>query len=632
MINLNEYDFYKIDNVSIKINDIKEKYYDIEIEDDNTFHIVSDNDLILTHNCDGSHIKGLLINFFENFFPELLTLDFIYEFVTPIIKAEYKNDIKYFYKLNDYTKWKNTKTSNNYTIKYFKGLGTLEPYEAKMFFKDIKKHLIKFNYDKPIETKDIIDLVFNKKRSDDRKEWLLNYKPGILIDKFGEKTTYNDFFNKEFIEFSMYDNIRSIPSVIDGLKPSQRKILYATLKKKLFSDTKVSQFSGYVIEQTSYHHGNVSLEDAIVSMAQDFVGSNNLNLLLPKGQFGTRINGGKDAASSRYIFTKLNPLTRYIFKEEDDDILNYLDDDGFSIEPEWYTPVIPMILINGAEGIGTGWSTKLPNYDPADIIKYLVLKIKDKDVEPLHPKYKGFKGKIVFDSENNRYITRGIIKKVNMSTLNISELPIGMWNDKYYEILDELVNDKIIKDYSKNDTDTKVDITINISRESLKDIENRLIETFKLETYLSISNMHLFNKDGQIHRYESIDEIINEFVEVRLEFYEKRKEYILSQLERDRKILFNKMKFINEILKGSLELKNKKRDEIESKMEELEISKLDDSYSYLLNMSLVSLTTEKLAELKKLYSDKKEEIEALSKTSIKQLWLKDLNDLYKKLG
>jgi len=632
MINLNDYNLIKANNIKIINENIN--MIDIEVEGDNTFHIVGGNDkLLLSHNCDGNHIKGLLINFFENFFPELLRLDFIHEFVTPIIKAEYKKDIRYFYKLSDYEKWKKSDISKNYTIKYFKGLGTLEPYEAKMLFKDINKHLIKFNYDKAEETKDIIDLVFNKKRSDDRKNWLLNYKPGILFDKFGEKTTYNNFFNREFIDFSMYDNIRSIPSVFDGLKPSQRKILYATFKKKLNIDAKVSQFSGYVIEQTSYHHGNISLEDTIISMAQDFVGSNNINLLLPKGQFGTRINGGKDAASSRYIFTKLNPLTRNIFKEDDDDILNYLNDDGFPIEPKHYIPIIPMVLVNGSEGIGTGWSTKLPNYDPADIIKYLVLKIKDKPTENLHPKYKGFKGKIIFDSDNNRYITRGIIKKVNMSTLNISELPIGMWNDKYYEILDKLVDDKVIKDYTKNDTDVKVDITINIAREILKQIEdeNRLDIVFKMETYVSMSNMHLFNKDGQIHRYENIDEIINEFVEVRLEYYQKRKDYILSQLERDRKILLNKMKFINEILKGSIELKNKKRDEIELKMVELEISKMDDSFNYLLNMSLLSLTTEKLAELKKIYADKKSEIEELTKTSIKQLWLKDLNELYKKL-
>ncbi|NPV12984.1 MAG: hypothetical protein HPY57_14555 [Ignavibacteria bacterium] len=581
---------------------------------------------------DGSHIKGLIINMFETFWKELLELDFLYEFVTPIVKIEKGKQSKFFYKLDEYEKWKKTKQSD-WFVTYYKGLGTIEPNEAKYFFKNINKHLIKFHYDKPEETKEIIDLVFRKKRSDDRKNWLLNYKPGLKIDKFVDKTTFVSFFNKEFIEFSMADNIRSIPSVVDGLKPSQRKVLYTMLKNNYKNKIKVSNLSGAVMEKSSYHHGPQSLEDTIIKMAQNIVGTNNINLLQPLGNFGTRLKGGSDAASSRYIFTILSDITRNIFIDKDDNILNYLEDDGFPIEPQWYIPIIPMVLVNGAEGIGTGWSTKIPNYDPNDIIKYLVLKIKDKETEQLYPKYKGFKGKIIFDADNNRYITRGIINKINMSTLNISELPIGMWNDKYYEILDKLIEDKVIKDYTKNDTDIKVDITINIARETLKKIEddNSLMDVFKLETYINLSNMHLFNKDGQIHKYESIDEIINEFIEVRLEYYQKRKDYILSQLEKDRKILFNKMKFINEILKGTIELNNKKKDEIEKKMEELEISKIDNSYSYLLNMSLISLTTEKLSELKKIYTEKKEEIETLTKTSIKQLWLKDLNDLYNKL-
>jgi DNA topoisomerase-2 len=203
---------------------------------------------------DGNHIKGLLINFFEHFFPELLTLDFIYEFVTPIVKIEKGKQSQFFYKLNDYEKWKNKKLSG-WNVVYYKGLGTILSIEAKDFFKNINKHLIRFNYDKPEETKDIIDLVFRKKRTDDRKEWLLNYKPGLIIDKFTETTTYESFFNKEFIDFSMADNIRSIPSVVDGLKPSQRKVLYTMFKNKYKNQVKVANLSGAIVEKSSYHHG-----------------------------------------------------------------------------------------------------------------------------------------------------------------------------------------------------------------------------------------------------------------------------------------------------------------------------------------------------------------------------------------
>jgi len=629
-ININDYNLLDIDYINVVENDIIS--YDIEVEDDNSYYISHDNNLILTHNCDGNHIKGLLINFFEYFFPELLDLNFLFEFVTPIIKAQYKKDIKYFYKLNDYNEWKTTQNSIKYKIKYFKGLGTLEPNEAKKFFKDINKHLIKFNYDKSDETKNIIDLVFNKKRAEDRKKWLLDYVPGNIVDKFSEKTTYESFFNKEFIEFSMYDNIRSIPNIMDGLKPSQRKILYGCIKKNITNEIKVSQLSGTIIEQTSYHHGNVSLEQTMVGMAQNFVGSNNINLLVPNGQFGTRLKGGKDAASARYIFTQLNDLTRKIYKIDDDNILNYLDDDGYPIEPEFYVPILPMILVNGTEGIGTGWSTDVPKYNPKELIKYIGCKLKKQKTPIIEPYYNKFSGTISYDEENGRWSSRGIIKKVNMSTLRITELPIGMWNNKYYDILDKLIDKKVIKDYKKQDTDEKVDISINVQREQMKDLESKnFYKELSLETNISCNNMHLFNHLGQIKKYNTIYDIIDEYYDIRFEYYQKRKDYILDKLKHDRMILINKMKFINAILKGDVILNKAKREDIENKLEELEIEKTENSYNYLLNMTLISLTTEKLSELKEQYTRKKEEIDILKTTSIEKLWLTDLGELYKKI-
>lgn len=186
---------------------------------------------------------------------------------------------------------------------------------------------------------------------------------------------YKDFLDKELILFSRYDNTRSIPCVIDGFKPSQRKVLFGAFKRKLTSEIKVIQFSGYVSEHSAYHHGEQSLNGTIISMAQDFVGSNNVNLLVPSGQFGSRLLGGKDAASPRYIYTYLSPVTRKIFKEEDDALCHYLVDEGQSIEPDFYLPILPMVLVNGSEGIGTGYSTSIPNYNPVDIVNYLKAKL-----------------------------------------------------------------------------------------------------------------------------------------------------------------------------------------------------------------------------------------------------------------
>ena len=183
-----------------------------------------------------------------------------------------------------------------------------------------------------------------------------------ILDTNSNKVSHKDFINKEMIHFSIYDCERSIPNLMDGLKTSLRKILYSSFKKNLTTEIKVAQFSGYVSEQSGYHHGEASLNGAIVGMAQDYVGSNNINLLLPNGQFGTRLQGGKDSASERYIFTQLNQITRYIYRKEDDPVLEYLEDDGDPVEPRYYVPIVPMVLVNGGKGIGTGFSTDILSY------------------------------------------------------------------------------------------------------------------------------------------------------------------------------------------------------------------------------------------------------------------------------
>jgi len=401
---------------------------------------------------------------------------------------------------------------------------------------------------------------------------------------------------------------------------------------KKYYDIEVEKYHNFLITHSNIVTHNSSLEGTIVNMAQDIIGTNNINILEPKGAFGTRLKGGKDAASSRYIFTQLSPISKLIFNDEDNPILNYLEDDGFPIEPQYYLPIIPMVLVNGTEGIGTGWSTNIMNHNPIDIIKYLVLKIKNKKLPKITPFYENFKGKIIFDDQKNRYVTKGVIVKKSLTQIQLLELPIGLWNDKFYNILDELEDKKILKNYTKNGTDKEVNIIVNVNRGDFKNkTEDDLIKIFKLETFFSQNNMTLFDSEGKIKQYKNIYDIISDYYDVRLKYYQLRKEYQISKLENERIILINKMKFINEILKGNLEIQNKKRSLIEEKIKTLNIKKIDDNYNYLFNMSLLSLTKEKLLELKKLYNDKKIEINILNSTSIKNIWLSELNILFKKL-
>jgi DNA topoisomerase II len=380
-----------------------------------------------------------LINLLANssiaaaFWPSLLDVPaFLQQFITPIVKITKGKKDRTFFNIPEYELWLES-TGNNgkgYNIKYYKGLGTSTSAEAKEYFSNLDTHEIKFarlSEDKVGRTandeldeflpdiassgSDLIDMVFRKTRVEDRKNWLNNlckdtYLDYSTVDKEGIK--YSEFINREYILFSKYDNERSIPHFIDGFKPSQRKVLFGCFKRNLKGEIKVAQLTGYVAEHSAYHHGEQSLQGTIVNMAQNFVGSNNINLLTPSGQFGTRRMGGKDAASARYIFTKLEPITRAIFHPDDSELLTYRSDDGVAIEPEFYMPVIPMVLVNGAEGIGTGWSSSVCNYNPREILQNLRRKIGGEAMQPMSPWYNGFEGDVssILDVRNLQITTR----------------------------------------------------------------------------------------------------------------------------------------------------------------------------------------------------------------------------------
>ena len=277
-------------------------------------------------------------------------------------------------------------------MKYYKGLGTSTSAEAKEYFRQIERLTVAFNSDPKMN--ESMTLAFAKALADDRKGWLTAHMasppPGVPYGHV-KALSVTDFVRRDLANFSAEDIKRSIPHVADGLKPSQRKVIYACLKKNLTQDMKVAQLGGYVAEQTAYHHGEASLQGTIVNLAQNFVGANNLNLLEPSGQFGTRLAGGKDAASARYIFTRLAPQTRKIFDPADAAVLKYVFDDGQQVEPEHYVPVLPMILVNGAEGIGTGFSCSVPPYD-LEVIKHNIRCALDQvEMAPMVPHFKGFK-------------------------------------------------------------------------------------------------------------------------------------------------------------------------------------------------------------------------------------------------
>lgn len=403
--------------------------------------------LMTDQDYDGSHIKGLLINLVQCWWPGLFKTDgFLKEFVTPIVKvwkegkgANERKEEKCFFTMNEYEKWKNrTNNGKGWKTKYYKGLGTSTANEAKQYFKDIENHEIAFKW-LGQDDEEAIDLAFKKTRADDRKEWINSYEEGTHVDHTQNAIPYYDFVHKELVQFAKYDVSRSVPSVVDGFKPSQRKVLFCAFKKKLKHDIKVAQFVGYISEQSAYHHGETSLAYTIVNLAQNFVGSNNINLLFPSGQFGTRLQGGKDHAAPRYIYTRLSAVTRLIFHPDDDNVLQFLEDEGQSIEPTWYCPIIPTVLVNGADGIGVGWSTTIPNYNPRDLIRNIRRMLHGKVMEEMSPWYKGFTGSIGLSETMGKFEVMGRIQKTSDTTLEISELPLKTWTQAYKEFLETLL-------------------------------------------------------------------------------------------------------------------------------------------------------------------------------------------------
>ena len=466
-------------------------------------------------------------------------------------------------------------------------------------------------------------MLFHKKKADLRKEWLSGYDRQLRVDTKAKDLSLGDFVNKEMIHFSKYDCDRSIPNLMDGLKVSQRKILFSAFKKNLTQEIKVAQFSGYVSENSGYHHGEASLNGAIVNMAQDFVGSNNIHLFSPNGQFGTRLQGGKDSASERYIFTKLEKITRTIFPKKDDAILEYLDDDGLQVEPIFYAPVIPMILVNGTKGIGTGFSTEVQCYHPKQVVKYLkdVLEGRAPEKEFV-PYYRGFKGTIERETEK-RFLSKGLYT-LKKNVVEVTELPIGTWNEDYLIFLDKLVDEGVLKDFTDLSTDKVVNMKLVLNKELEGD---DLVKTLKLYSYLSTSNMNLFNHEEKLTHFNEVYEICDAFLAQRIVYYQKRKDHLLTHLREEIKILHNRHRYIEELLAETLDLRRKTGAQLEQLLTGKAYDTVEGTFHYLVKMSMDSMCQENVDHLRQQYEAKQKELTITETTTAQAMWLLELKDL-----
>jgi DNA topoisomerase-2 len=609
--------------------------------------IMSDQDV------DGFHIRGLLMNLFHTEWPELMKLGFLCCLMTPLVKMTRGSEVLCFYNDAELEAWKTSVgevAATRYKSKYYKGLGTSTPAEAREWFENLSD--IQYRWDP--KTDKHMNLAFNKKLADDRKKWLATYNPKTNVMPVSEGTkrfvNYSSFVNDELIHFSNADNVRSLPHVMDGLKPSQRKILFGCFKRNLKQEIRVAQLAGYISEHAAYHHGEASLNMTITGMAQIFVGANNINLLCPVGQFGSRLMGGKDSASPRYIHTHMEPIVEAIFRKEDAPILKNLVDDGDIVEPETYFPVVPLLAINGSVGIGTGFSTDIPPHNPVDVVNCLRSRLDGGESlkgKVLDPWWIGFRGRVQ-KKEAKQWLTHAIYEWNDVAkSVRITELPVGTWTKDYKAFLDGMVQGvgvdsleggkPIMRSFEDLYNDVDVNFTLYLeapyyaaAKKNPEEFEKR----FHLTTSWKSSNMCCFDTKLNIVKYDTIGDILEEFYTARIGLYEVRRQHMIATLKDHLEELGAKWLFIRSIVDGSLKIMNMDDDVVLAGLKALNLPPRSDrqapdsltAYEYLLRMRVDRIKKKAVAEAEEEVIVIKDKLVALEKTTASELWKSDLDE------
>lgn len=639
--------------------------------------------MLTDQNERGTQFKSLIINFIYSNWPDLLRLSssFLEEIITPVVKVTKGVNSSSFYSIVEFERWKNgIPDIENYTVRRYVGLGTNNEKEVKEYFSNMDFHRVRFVYDGPEDDESLIR-AFDKDAIEQRRPWLIHHMEKLkrrklhgfqdshLYTKKTEDVSYSDFVNSEYVFFANYDNVNSIPSVIDGFKPGQRKVLFTCIKREFKTEVRVSQLAGCVCEDTEFYESERTINNFICNMAQDFVGSNNINLLMPVGQFGTRLMGGEDHADPYYIRTMISPLARLIFHPHDDPLLSYKSNEGETLEPERYIPVIPMLLVNGSEGTGTGWSTSIPKHDPFQLIRCLRNMIAGTVPEVLMPFYRNFRGEVLACARA-LFVTIGRVAIIEREKIEISELPIGTYTMSYKEnVLEHLRRGSetmkpVITGYEEYQTDTTVRFVVSFVPGEFHKLQietNGFHRVFQLYGVIKTDNMYAFDSKNTLRKYELAHDILQEFYALRLEYYVKRKKYLEEKLTAEATKLQNQVKFVVAKSDNKLVVENKTRkavldellvqgyqpdpDEKWSKQDGIKTTALRKdfdhlpdnertdamNFDYLLSMSMWELTEESKNELISRRDGKMEQLKVLQEKSERDLWLEDLDELEEKL-
>jgi DNA topoisomerase-2 len=444
-----------------------------------------------------------------------------------------------------------------------------------------------------------------------------------------QNKTVTEYLDQDYAMYGMYTlESRAIPSVIDGFKPTARKIIYIAdkvWKSGNEKPLKIFQLGGRIAADAHYHHGDGSLNGAIIGMAQSF--KNSLPLLEELGQFGSLRS--PEAGAARYISTKLTSNFRLLYK--DFELLENQVEEGNTIEPKYFLPVIPTVLLNGSSGIAVGFATNILNRNPLDLVDACVKVLDGKKVGKLLPWWKEYSGPVELVTGTNQYVMRGVYEIQNTTTVNITELPPSMTFQKYEIYLNSLLDRGIIYSYEDNSTNG-INYTIKFARATLSDLiaKGKLDQTLKMvET--ETENLTCLNERGKLIIFEEVSQVVEYFVKFRLSFYSKRKAFLINKYTEELKYLSNRARFVKLIIDGKLRVNNVPRKDIIAFLESNGFDQVSGSYNYLLNMPIHSLTKETYDQLLKEVSEKKTELSEVKKLEPVDMYRTDLADLKKNL-
>ena len=441
--------------------------------------------------------------------------------------------------------------------------------------------------------------------------------------------TVTEYLDQDYAMYGMYTlENRAIPSVIDGFKPTQRKIIFIAdrvWRSGSEKPLKIFQLGGKVAADAAYHHGDASLSGAIVGMAQSF--KNSLPLLEEIGQFGSLRS--PEAGAPRYISTKLTKNFRLLYK--DFELLENQIEEGSPIEPKFFLPIIPTVLLNGSSGIAVGFATNILNRNPVDLVDACLRVIDGKKVGKLLPWWKEYSGPVEQVGDTNQYSMKGRYRVTNTTTVEISELPPSITFQKYEAHLNSLQDRGIIHSYEDNSSNG-INYTIKFARTTLSDLiaRDRLNQTLKMvET--ETENITCLDERGKLIIFDNVPQLVEYFTIFRLGFYSKRKAFLINKYTEELEYLSNRARFVKLIIEGKLKISNRPKAEIAAELEKLKFDKISESYNYLLSMPIHSLTKETYEQLLKDVAEKEALLVAIARKEPTDMYREDLAELKKNI-